>query len=130
MVYLKMYIANFLAVFFSNYLLPGIVVMDQTRLPHFGGEMIFALALGALNSIVFFALKMFGQRINLLKIALVILVLNFAAYGLLRWLPVGIVVEDLQGYLIAAGVVSVASFATNYFFEFKRHHHHHHPENM
>jgi uncharacterized membrane protein YvlD (DUF360 family) len=123
MVYLKSLFYNFLAVFFSNHLLPGISVVDQTKLPHIGGDLLFALILGALNMFVYPALKLFRQEVTIPKMILIVLILNFASYGILKLLPVGIHVESVEGYILASAAVSICGFLTNYF-EMKRGHHH------
>src|SRR5690554_369130 len=63
MVYLKHLLINFLIVFFANYVLPGIEVLNQTKLPHVGGDILFALSLGFLNASIFHGLRILHQRI-------------------------------------------------------------------
>ena len=46
MTYLKSLFFNFLVVFFANHVLPGIEVVKPTKLPHIGGDLTFAIALG------------------------------------------------------------------------------------
>lgn len=118
---LKIFVINFLVVFFANHVLPGILVMDQTKLPHVGGDLIMAAGLGLINTLIFPVMKMIGHA-TALKIALAALVLNFAAYGLIKLIPIGIGVANVEGYLMASAVVAIGSFLTN-FFELKRHHH-------
>jgi hypothetical protein len=119
MVYLKALLTNILAVFFAHYLLPFIHTMDQTKLPHVGGDLFFAAGLGLLNSLVYLVLKALGRGVSAVKIAVVVLVLNFASYGIVRFLPLRIQIESIEGYLVPAFVVSVAAFLTN-FFEMRR----------
>jgi uncharacterized membrane protein YvlD (DUF360 family) len=121
MVYLKILFYNFLAVFFSNHLLPGITVTDQTKLPHLGGDLIFAAALAGLNTLIYPILKLFRQEISIPKLILAVLVLNFASYGILKLLSIGIHVDSVEGYILASSVVSLSGFLTN-FFEMKKHH--------
>lgn len=118
---LKTFVINFLIVFFANHVLPGILVMDQTKLPHVGGDLIMAAGLGLLNTLICPVLKMMGHA-SALKIALVAVILNFAAYGVVKLIPIGIGVANVEGYLMASVVVAIGSFLTN-FFELKRHHH-------
>lgn len=113
--YIKSLCVNFLIVFFADHILPGIVVMDQTKLPHFGGDMIMALTLGFLNSLIFPILRLIQGEVSGLKIALVAFILNFAAYAAVKFLPLGIGITSIEGYVLAAAVVSVGSFLTNFF---------------
>ena len=118
--YLKTLVINFLIVFFANHILPGILVMDQTKLPHIGGDLIMAICLGVLNTLIYPILKLTGQ-VSGLKIALAALILNFAAYAIVKIIPIGIGVTSVEGYIMASAVVAIGSFLTN-FFEMKRSH--------
>jgi uncharacterized membrane protein YvlD (DUF360 family) len=113
--YLKSLVINFLVVFFSDHILPGIQVVNQTKLPHIGGDMILAAALGVLNSLIYPVLKLIHTDASALKIALIALILNFAAYGLVKLLPIGVNVLTVEGYILASAVVTIGSFLTNYF---------------
>jgi uncharacterized membrane protein YvlD (DUF360 family) len=126
--YLKSLFFNFLTVFFANHILPGIEVIDQTKLPHLGGDLPFAIGLGFLNSLIYPILKLVDRRLSLLRIGMIALVLNFAAYALLKLLPIGIQVSTIEGYIFASAVVTFGSFLTNYL-EMKagQHHHKHEP---
>lgn len=126
--YLKSLVINFLVVFFSDHILPGIQVMNQTKLPHLGGDFILAIALGLLNSLIYPVLKLTHSETSALKIALVALILNFAAYGLVKLIPIGISVTTVEGYILVSAVVTIGGFLTNYF-EMKRHTSHK-PENL
>lgn len=110
--YLKSLFFNFLVVFFANHILPGIEVLNQTKLPHVGGDLIFAFVLGAINSLIFPILKLTGKATTM-KIAGIALAINFVAYALLKLLPIGIH-ETIEGYCFAALLVSIGSFLTNY----------------
>ncbi|MBU6384234.1 MAG: phage holin family protein [Verrucomicrobia bacterium] len=115
---LKIFGINFLLVFFANYVIPGIQVMDQTKLPHIRGDLIMALGLAFLNTLILPILKMLGQA-TAVKIAILAVVLNFATYAVIRWVPVSIGIMNIEGYLMVSLVVSIGSFLTN-FFEMKR----------
>ena len=117
--YLKSLFANFLTVFFSDHILSGIEVTNHTKLPHIGGDLILALALGLLNSLICPLLQLSRTEVSALKIALVALILNFAAYGLVKLLPIGVNVTSVEGYISASAIVAIGSFLTN-FFEMKR----------
>lgn len=114
MYYLKILFFNFLIVFFANHILPGVEVTSQTKLPHIGGDLIFAAVLGALNSLIFPILKLVRQEANGLRIAIAALILNFAVYALVKLLPIGINVMSVEGYLLVSCVVAVGSFLTNF----------------
>lgn len=114
MSYFKAVFFNFLVIFFANHILPGVDVIHPTKLPHVGGELIFAIVLGALNAAIYPLLKAAGQG-ALIKVIGVAIALNFIAYALLKILPIGIQVSSWQGYAIAAALVSLASCLTNYF---------------
>lgn len=116
--YLKSLFFNFLVVFFVNHVLPGIDVVSQAKLPHIGGDLLFAIILGAINSLIFPVLKLAGKA-SLMKIAGLSLGINLIAYALLKLIPFGIRISSIQGYLLAALFVAIGSFLTNYF-EMKR----------
>lgn len=122
--YLKSLFFNFLTIFFANHIFSGIEVTNQTKLPHIGGDLYFAIILGFLNSLIFPVLKMIDRHLSAPRIALISIILNFAAYALLKFLPVGIEITSVEGYFIASVVVSLGSFLTNYL-EMKHFHHQH-----
>ena len=113
MYYLKSLFFIFFVVFFANHVLPGIDVASQTKLPHVGGDLIFAASLGFVNSLIYPLLKLL-QKATIWKIAAVVLVVNFVSYALLKFISVGIHLTSFQGYLLAAGVVSLGSFLINF----------------
>lgn len=128
--YIKSLLFNFLIVFFADYLIPGVDVVNQTKLPHIGGDLIFAFALGLLNSLIVPLLKLMDGHLSIFRVSVVSFILNFAAYALLKLLPLGIFITNVEGYLSAALVVSIASSVLNYF-EIRRHNkglHHRHDE--
>lgn len=115
MKYLKALFFSFLIVFFANHVLPGIVVNDITKLPHIGGDLLFSILLGLLNSLIYPILKVLHRPITLSRIGLIALALNFIAYGVVKFLPVGIQITSVEGYLLAALAVSIGSFLLNYY---------------
>jgi uncharacterized membrane protein YvlD (DUF360 family) len=88
--------------------------VNQTKIPHLGGDLIFAVALGLLNSLIFPLLKMMDGSVGLVRISIIALVLNFAAYALLKLLPLGIFITNVEGYLSASLVVSIGSVLLSY----------------
>ncbi len=114
MYYLKTLFFNFLVVFFADHILPGIEVMNQTKLPHVGGDLLFAAGLGLLNSLIFPLLKLVKQRPTALRIALIALIMNFLSYAIVKLLPVGIHITSVEGYLFASLTVTLGSFLINF----------------
>lgn len=116
--YFKSFVINFLIVFFANHILPGIRVTDQTKLPHIGSDLIVAASLALLNTLLFPLMKKFhhGSR---LKLGVGCLILNLFSYALIKWLPLGVELLNIEGYLMAAGSVTLGSFITH-LFELKR----------
>jgi len=100
--------------------LPGINVVNKTKLPHIGGDLIFAVALGVLNMMIFPILKLVLKEVNWIKIAIVAIILNFVVYAIVKIVPpIGIKITSVEGYVIVALVVTVGSFFTN-FYEMQR----------
>lgn len=124
--YLKSLFFSFLTIFFSLHIFSGIEVTDPTKLPHMGGDLLFSAGLGLLNSLIYPILKTIDRHSLALRIICIAIVLNFAAYALLKLLPLGISVTSLEGYVIISLVVSFVSFLTNYF-EMKHAEHHKEP---
>jgi hypothetical protein len=112
--YIRRLFYYFWIVFFVNYLFPGIDVVDQTKLPHIGGDIIFAFVLGFLNSLIVPILKITDGFAGFVRVALSSLILNFAAYALLKLLPIGVLVTGVQGYLMVSFIVSVASIILSF----------------
>ena len=120
MIYLKSLVINFLIIFFANHILPGINVINQTKLPHIGGDLIFAVALGFLNMLIFPVLRLILREVNWIKSAFLAIILNFVVYAIVKIVPpIGIKITSVQGYVVASLVVAVGSFITN-FYEMKR----------
>jgi uncharacterized membrane protein YvlD (DUF360 family) len=116
--YLKSLFINFLTIFFSNHILPGLSVTSQ-RLPLVGSDLIFAAALGFLNSLIHPLLKLLRQDVTVLRIALISIILNFTTYGIVRIVSIGVEVHSVEGYILASSIVTLGSFFSNYF-EMKR----------
>lgn len=123
MTYLKCLFFNFLIVFFVNHVVPGIEPGEH-KLPQIGPDLIFAFALGLLNSLIYPILKVIPPGVTLSRIILAAIVINFVAYALMKFAPLGINVTSMEGFLIAACVVAVGSILTNYL-ELKHAPHHH-----
>ena len=128
--YLKSLFFNFLTIFFANHILSGIEVTNQTKLPHIGGDLIFAIVLGFLNSLILPILKLVDRQISAPRIALISIILNFSAYAILKLAPIGIEVSSVEGYIFASTMVSLGSFLTNYLEMKHLEHQHKKPDDM
>ncbi len=117
--FVRNFVICFLIVFFVNYLLPGIDVVNQTKIPHIQGDLIFSLSLGLLNALILPLLGFFDGYLTKPRIAIATLILNFAAYAFLKILPLGIFVTTIQGYILASLIISIACFILHYM-EMKR----------
>jgi uncharacterized membrane protein YvlD (DUF360 family) len=115
MIFLKGLLYNALAIFFANYLLPGINMVHQTKLPSIGSDLPFAIILGLLNALIYPFLKLVDSHFSIFRIALACIVLNFVVYALLKVVPLGIHISSIEGYVIPAAVVTIVSFITNFF---------------
>lgn len=114
MLYLKHFLTGFFIVFFVNYLLPGVDVISQSKIPHLGGDLLFAAILGLLNSIVYPLLRAFDRNATMIRAAVVLFIVNFLSYALLKLLPFGVYVTSVQGYFTASLAVSVGSILLAY----------------
>ena len=112
--YVKSLCLNFLIIFFADYLLPGVEVMDQTKLFHFKGDLLFPLVLGIANTLIFPCLKWLHRPSSIVRMGVAGVILNFIAYAVLKFLPTGIHVATIEGYIILALVVSVGTCLVNY----------------
>ncbi len=112
--YVKGLVYSFFLVFFVDYLVPGVDVVNQTKLPHIGGDLMFALGLGFLNSLIVPILRIGDGYLTGMRIAIVALVLNFAAYAILKLLPIGVFVTSVEGYFLAACLVSLGASIIGY----------------
>lgn len=121
MTYLKSLFFNFLIVFFVNHVLPGIEPGEH-KLPQIGPDLIFAFALGLLNSLIYPVLKVLPPGATISRIIVFALVINFAAYALMKFVSLGIEVSTMESFFIAAAIVSLGSILTNYL-ELKHSHH-------
>ncbi len=119
MTYLKSFLINFLTVFFVNHLLPGIQTGSYAKLPKIEGGLIFALAVGFVNSLVFPMMRLLNVPLTAVKIGLASFIVSFGAYAIVNIIPVGIKVLSMKGFLWSASIVWVISYFTNYL-EFAR----------
>ncbi len=112
---LKSFFLNFLVVFFAVHVLEGVDVAIPTKLPHFGSDIPFALALGLLNSLIEPIFAFAFRPATISRILLTAFVLNFGVFALAKFVSrIGIEISSVEGYLFVAGAVTVASFLTNF----------------
>ena len=114
--YTKSLFYNFLTIYFANHLLPEIELLEPTRFPYIGTDLPFALALGLLNSLIYPVCKLISQRVSPFRIAFIACAMNFAAYGVIKFFPIGIQTTTIQGFLIVSAVATIGSFLINYFY--------------
>lgn len=107
--FLKAFFFNALVIFFVNYLIPGIHIAESSKIPHIYGDILFPLVLGFLNSLILPALRVIDQPFSLMRLAVVALILNFAAYAFLKIIPIKIHLETIEGYLLGALSVTLIS---------------------
>jgi uncharacterized membrane protein YvlD (DUF360 family) len=113
--YLKSLGISFLTIFFANYLLPGIDVVVQTKLPHVGGDLIFPVALAVLNALIVPILKLSDGYLTVMRLSVSSLILNFALYALLKLIPsMGIHIASVQGYMEAAALAAASTILLGY----------------
>ncbi len=120
MVYLKSLFVNFLVVFFTSHVLQGIEVVNATKLPHVGSDIIFAAILGLLISLIYPVLKLVWRPPTILRITFLSVVFAFGAYAILKVIPSGIEITGIRGYSIASALVALGGFITNYW-EYRAH---------
>ena len=108
--YIQSFLFYFFVIFFADYLIPGVDVVDQTKIPQIRGDLIFAGVLGLLNSLILPFLRIFSKPPGFLHLAIATTVLNFAAFGLLKLITIGVFVTDISGYLIVSFCVTFGSF--------------------
>jgi uncharacterized membrane protein YvlD (DUF360 family) len=119
MSYLKSLGVNFLTVYFTNHLMPGIDVPYYAKLPHIEGGLIFAAAVGAVNALVYPMMRLLKAPISIFKIALTCFIISFAAYSIVNLLPLEVRVTSVKGYFFSGIIVWIAAFITN-FLAFKK----------
>ncbi len=119
MTYFKSLLINCLVVFFVNHVIPGLEIAYYTKLPHVGGELIFAFGLGFLNSLIFPVLYFFQFSPSHFKIGLISGVVSFGAYSIVNLLPVGIRITTGGAYIWSSLIVWFVSYLTNHL-EYKR----------
>ncbi|HSX13810.1 MAG TPA: hypothetical protein VLE96_05260 [Chlamydiales bacterium] len=114
MTYLKNFLVGFFIVFFVNYLFPGIDVVNQSKIPHIHGDIVFAAILGFLNSLLYPFMNKVNGNSSILRVSVVTFLLNFLAYALLKLWPFGMYVTNVEGYLSAVLAVSAGSVLLSY----------------
>lgn len=114
MTYLKSLLINFLTVFFVDHLVPGIDIPYYTKLPHVEGGLIFAAAVGFVNSLIFPMMRLFRASPSHVKIGLTSFIISFAAYSIVNLLPLEIKVTTIKAYFWCGAIVWLMSYFTNH----------------
>lgn len=120
MTYFKSLIINFLTVFFVNHVIPDIQINSVSKLPHIGGDLIFAFSLGFIISLIFPFFIIFKIRPTHFKIGVATLILSVGSYLLLSFMPLGIKILSIGAYVWASLIVWFMAYTTSYL-EIKSH---------
>jgi hypothetical protein len=103
----------FLFIFFVNYMFPGTEVTNRTKLPHLGADFPFAFILGFFNTLIYPTVQRFRRKSPVFQVFAMAIILNFAVYGSLHFLNLGITVASIRCYALVATVITVASIIAN-----------------
>ncbi len=106
-------------VFFVNHVIPNIEIYYYSKLPHIGGDLIFAFLVGLLNSLIYPIIVIFKIKPSHFKIALSSFIISFAAYSIVNILPVGVKITAVKAYIWASLIVWFISYLINHL-ELKR----------
>ncbi|NGX43883.1 MAG: hypothetical protein K1060chlam3_00039 [Candidatus Anoxychlamydiales bacterium] len=114
MTYFKSLIINFLTVFFVNHVIPNVEIDYYSKLPHIGGDLIFAFLVGFLNSLIYPVIVLFKIKSTHLKVGLSSFIISFAAYSIVNILPLGIKITAAGAYIWTSLIVWFVSYLTNH----------------
>lgn len=114
MLYLKNFFHNFLIVYFALHLLPGLDVMEMKKLPHLGNDLMFSMALGLTNSLLLLIARWIDSSPSKSRLALIALGVNFVAFAVLKFFPLGIRVATVEGYLFGSVACTAGAFILNF----------------
>jgi len=114
MTYFKSLIINFLTVFFVNHVIPNVEIDYYTKLPHVGGDLIFAFGLGFVNSLIYPAIILFKVKPTHFKVGLISFLISFGGYSIVNILPVGVKITSPGAYIWTALVVWFVAYLTNH----------------
>ena len=114
MTYFKSLIINFLTVFFVNHVIPNVEIDYYSKLPHIGGDLIFAFSVGFLNSLIYPVIVLFKIKSTHLKVGLSSFIISFAAYSIVNILPGGIKITAAGAYIWTSLIVWFVSYLTNH----------------
>jgi uncharacterized membrane protein YvlD (DUF360 family) len=114
MTYFKSLLLNFLTVFFVNHIIPGVEIAYYTKMPHIGGELIWAASLGFANSLIFPALRFFHPKPSHFKIGLISFIISFGSYSIVNLLPIGVKITRGEAFVWCGLIVWFISYLTNH----------------
>lgn len=103
--------------------MPGIDVEEQTKLPHIGGDLLFAFGLGGINGLIGMLVALFKPRRVIFISVIYAVIVNFVAYGIAHWAPIHLIQETVGGYFLAASTVSLGSILLQLWAIRKKHRH-------
>ena len=113
MTYIRSLFLNFLIVFFVNHVVPGINLRAFENVPNIGADLLFAIIVGLVNSLVFPILVLLDKKITKLKIAILSFIFSFGAYFIILIFPLPLR-ANFTGFIVAGLLVFLVSFFTNY----------------
>lgn len=114
MTFFKSLIINFLTVFFVNHVIPEVEIDYYSKLPHIGGDIIFAFSVGLLNSLIYPVIVLFKIKPTHFKVGLTSFFISFGAYSIVNILPVGVKITSAGGFIWTSLVVWFMAYLTNH----------------
>ncbi len=108
------WVINTIALFVTEFLVPGIEVEDVATL------ILAALVIGLVNALIKPIVHIISLPITLLTFGLFALVINAAMLGLAAWLVPGFEIDGILTAILGALVLSVVSAILNAFLKTKR----------
>jgi hypothetical protein len=77
--------------------------------------LIFAIALGALNTLIYPVLRAVDQPITVGRIAAGSCGISWVAYIICKFASIGIEISSIEGFFLASSVAALSGFLTNLF---------------
>ena len=97
-----------------NHVISNVEIDYYSKLPHIGGDLIFAFSVGFLNSLIYPAIILFKIKPSHFKVGLASFIISFAAYSIVNILPVGVKITTAGAYIWTALIVWFISYLTNH----------------
>jgi uncharacterized membrane protein YvlD (DUF360 family) len=115
--FLKALTYNFFAIFFANYLLPGIELNATQKLPLIGHEIFFALGLALLNALIHPVFHTLLKAASVIRVILATFAINCIVYAGAKIFPLGIHIDHINSYFLICAVVSALSLLIGFIIE-------------